>query len=417
MVERIAHGIYAGLDLGTTKICAVVIEVDAEGTRVTGVGTAPSEGLRRGVIVDVGKTVTSIRRAVDVAQTAAGVEIASVYAGVAGEHIGSLDSTGAVAVGGKHHEIGAGDRQRAIDAARTVAIPFDREVLHVLPQEYAVDDQRGIRDPVGMSGVRLEAAVHIVTGAVTSAQNVCKSIQRAGLEVADIILEPLASSRAVLTDDEKEMGVCLLDVGGGTADVAMFYQGGVRQTGVLALGGQNVTRDVALCLRTSWQVAERLKVDHGAAVVVEGGRDEPVDVPGVASRAATQVSRTELIAIIAARMEEIFELARARIDGSPFRDLLSAGVVLTGGGTLIDGATELAEAVFERPVRLAAPRGYGGFGEKVASPVYSTAVGLALLAADDDAGSGTRPRAVAGLAEGRFDSVAGRMREWFSNML
>lgn len=415
-------GIYVGLDLGTTKICAVIAEVSIDGTwRVIGVGTAPSDGLRRGVVVDVGKTVQSIARAVQGAQTEAGVEIRTVFAGIAGEHIGSLDSSGAIAVGGKRHEIGPGDRDRAIDAARTVAIPFDREVLHVLPQEFAVDDQRQIRDPVGMFGVRLEANVHIVTGAVTSVQNVCKSVQRAGLEVADIVLEPLASSRAVLTEDEREMGVCLVDVGGGTSDVALFFGGSVRRTAVIGVGGQSVTSDVAICLRTSWAQAERLKIAHGRVGAVDEESDARViDMSGGPGRPRADVSVAELTQIIEARMEELFVLVRQQIDASIYADLLSAGVVLTGGGALIPGVDELAERVFGRPVRIASPRGTPGIGERVANPVFATAVGLALLAADARAGGtvgSTGPAQDGGIAEGRFDSVAGRMREWFNTLL
>ena len=427
MVE--SSGIYVGLDLGTTKICAVIAEVALDGKwRIIGVGTAPSDGLRRGVVVDVGKTVQSIARAVGEAQTAAGVEVRAVYVGVAGEHIGSLDSSGAVAVSGKRHEIGIEDRARAIAAARTVAIPFDREVLHVLPQEFAVDDQRKIRDPVGMFGVRLEANVHIVTGAVTSVQNVCKSVQRAGLEVADIVLEPLASSRAVLTEDEKEMGVCLIDVGGGTSDVALFFQGSVRKTTVIGVGGQSVTNDIAICLRTSFAQAERLKVDVGRACLPADAEsaidDETLDMGRGPGRPRPQASRGDLIAIIEARLEELFLLVKKQIDASPFGELLSAGIVLTGGGVLIEGAEELAERVFQRPVRIAAPQTTPGIGECVASPIYSTAVGLALLATDGEAhtsgpASGTASGRANGhgLVEGRFDSVAGRMREWFNTLL
>lgn len=416
MVEN--PGVYVGLDLGTTKICAVIAEISIDGSwRIIGVGTAPSDGLRRGVVVDVGKTVQSITRAVQEAQTEAGVEIRTVYAGIAGEHIGSLDSSGAVAVGGKRHEISSVGRDRAIDAARTVAIPFDREVLHVLPQEFAVDDQRKIRDPVGMFGVRLEANVHIVTGAVTSVQNVCKSVQRAGLEVADIVLEPLASSRAVLTEDEREMGVCLVDVGGGTSDVALFFGGSVRKTAVIGVGGQSVTSDVAICLRTSWAQAERLKIASGTISPMDSdAAAETIDMTGGPGRPRADVSLGELAEIIEARMEELFVLVRKEVDASIYSELLSAGVVLTGGGALIPGADLLAERVFECPVRIASPQGTAGIGERVANPVYSTAVGLALLAADAQAGT-MGPAQGPGLVEGRFDSVAGRMREWFNTLL
>ena len=410
--------IYVGLDLGTTKICTVITEVSIDGKRrIIGVGTSSSEGLRRGVVVDVAKTVQSITCAVQEAQTAAGVEVSSVYVGIAGEHIGSLDSSGAVAVGGKRHEIGGEDRDRAVDVARTVAIPFDREVLHVLPQEFAVDERRCVRDPVGMFGIRLEANVHIVTGAVTSVQNVCKSVERAGLEVADIVLEPLASSRAVLTDDEREMGVCLVDVGGGTSDMALFFQGSVRKTAVIGVGGQSVTSDIAICMRTSWGQAERLKMEHGLALLSEldDAAEDAIDMsaPG---RPQASVSRFELTEIIEARMEELFRMVKKQVDTSPYGEMLSAGIVLTGGGALIEGAELLAERIFKRPVRLAAPKGTPGIGERVANPLYSTAVGLALMAADDVAAS-PGPYRGSGLVEGRFESVAGRMREWFNTLL
>jgi cell division protein FtsA len=412
MVERTT--IHAGLDLGTTKVCCVIAEADIDGERrIIGVGTAPSEGLRRGVVIDVGKTVQSIQRAVDEAQTAAGVELRAVTAGIAGEHIGSLDSSGAVAVEGRDHEVGPGDRERAVEAARTVAIPFDREVLHVLPQEFAVDDQRGVRDPVGMTGVRLHADVHIVTGAVTSVQNVCKSVQRAGLEVEDIVLEPLASSRCLIGEEERDVGVALIDVGGGTTDLALFHGGSVRRTAVIGVGGQSVTSDIAICLRTSWGQADRLKLEHGTARVPDEEDDQYLLVSTGPGRPRDPVSRGQLAAIVEARMEEIFRLVGEQIDGCPGGDRLGAGIVLTGGGALVEGAVELAERVLQRPVRLAAPAGTEGIGERVASPIYATAVGLAWMAAD---GTGdTRPRR--GLSEGRVDSVAGRMREWFEALL
>lgn len=412
MVERF----YAGLDLGTTKVCCIIVEVAADGERrIIGVGASPSDGLRRGVVVDVGKTVQSIRRAVEEAQTAAGVEVHRVVAGIAGEHIGCLDSSGAVAISGTDAQISVADRERAIEAARTVAIPFDREVLHVLPQQFAVDEQTGVRDPVGMFGVRLAADVHIVTGAVTSVQNVCKSVERAGLEVTDIVLEPLASSRAVLSEEEREMGVCLVDVGGGTTDMALFVDGSVRRTAVIGLGGQSATSDVAICLRTSWTQAERLKIEHGT-VLPPDNDDGQYLLTGTGPGAPRDpVSRTQLASIIEARMEELFELLRRQIDLSPCSHRLGAGVVLTGGGALIEGAQDLAERVLERPVRLAAPAPTVGIGERVASPMYATAVGLAWMAADQELAA-VESRHV-GLSEGRFDSVAGRMREWFQSLL
>ena len=412
-------GMVVGLDLGTTKICAVIAErSETGGLGIIGVGSSPSDGLRRGVVVDVEKTVQSIVKAVAEAQLMAGVEVNSVYAGIAGEHIGATNSRGVIAVGGIHEEIGESERDRVIESARAVAdVPIDREILHVLPQEFSIDDQRGIRDPIGMSGVRLEVEVHIVTGAVTSAQNICKSILRAGIEVRDIVLEPLASSQAVLEEDEREMGVCLLDVGGGTTDIAVFSQGTVRHTGVIGLGGQNVTNDVAVGLRTSWANAEAIKCDSGSALASLVGGDDAIEVPGIGDRPPKLIPRSELAEIIEPRMEELFSLAADRLISfgleCPFSaGLLSAGIVLTGGGALLQGAVELAERVFQVPVRLGIPTGFAGMTERVASPIYATALGLVLFGSENPiTGSGqARPN---GLTEGRFEQVLKRMKEWF----
>lgn len=411
-------GMVVGLDLGTTKICAVIAERTANSSlQISGVGNTPSDGLRRGVVVDVEKTVQSIKKAVEEAELMAGVEVSSVYAGIAGEHVGSLNSRGIIAAGGDDREISAADRDRVIEASRAVAIiPIDREVLHVLAQEFAVDEQRGIRDPVGMSGVRLEADVHIVTGAVTSAQNICKSILRAGIEVRDIVLEPLASSHAVLEEDEKEMGVCLVDVGGGTTDIALFYQGSVRHTGVIGLGGQNVTNDVAIGLRSSWPHAEKIKCDHGTALAGQVGAEEMIEVSGIAGRAANSVPRRTLGAIIEPRMEEIFTMVRRELERTAYAETLSAGIVLTGGGALLDGVIALAEQVFDRPVRLGMPRSFEGMAERVASPIYATALGLILFGAENRVSTNGRYKAN-GLSDGRFDMVLARMKEWFQTLI
>jgi cell division protein FtsA len=383
--------IAVGLDLGTTKICAVIAEQVEEGWNVIGVGNAPSEGLKRGVVVDVEGTVAGIRRALDEAQLMAGLDVEAVFAGIAGEHISSLNSRGVIGIGGRGAEIGPEDRARVIEAARAVAIPFDREVLHVLPQEFVVDDQRGIRDPVGMSGVRLETSVHIVTGAATAAQNITKSIERAGVGVRGLLLEPLASGRAVLQADEREMGVCLVDIGGGTTDVAFYTQGGVRHTAVIGIGGQNVTNDVALCLRTSMAHAELVKREFGMAVAAGIDPGEMVEMPGIAGRDARQVARGELAAIIEARMEEVFSMVAEQIVRSGAGQELGAGIVLTGGGALLEGVVELAESVLDMPVRLGAPSGLGGVGERVASPIYATALGLVLMGAETEGESGGTP--------------------------
>ncbi len=408
--------IVVGLDLGTTKICAIIAERGVEGqVKVIGVGNHPSEGLRRGVVVDVEKTVESIKKAVSEAELMAGVEIGSVYAGIAGEHVGSANSHGLIAVGGEGGEVSSVDRDRVIEAARAVAgIANDREILHILPQDFSVDEQRGIRNPVGMVGARLEVDVHIVTGAVTSAQNICKSVLRAGIEVRDIVLEPLASSYAVLEQEERDMGVCLVDVGGGTTDVALFTQGSIRHTNVIGLGGQNVTNDVAIGLRTSWSHAESIKCASGTALAERVEKGDMVEVPGVAGRAPHQVPRQMLAAIIQPRMEEVFALVRRELAGALYGRPLNAGIVLTGGGALLEGAVELAEQVFELPVRLGIPRGFTGMADSVTNPIYATALGLALFGVESqEPGSGHVVEGPEGLSEGKFDSVLTRMRHWF----
>jgi cell division protein FtsA len=408
--------IVVGLDLGTTKICAIIAERGVEGqVKVIGVGNHPSEGLRRGVVVDVEKTVESIKKAVGEAELMAGVEVGSVFAGIAGEHVGSANSHGLIAVGGEGGEVSSVDRERVIEAARAVAgIASDREILHLLPQDFSVDEQRGIRNPVGMVGARLEVDVHIVTGAVTSAQNICKSVLRAGIEVRDIVLEPLASSYAVLEQEERDMGVCLVDVGGGTTDVALFTQGSVRHTSVIGLGGQNVTNDVAIGLRTSWSHAESIKCASGTALAEQIEKGEMVEVPGVAGRAPRQVPRQMLAAIIEPRMEEVFALVRRELVGALYGRSLNAGIVLTGGGALLEGAVELAEKVFELPVRLGIPRGFTGMADSVTNPIYATALGLALFGVESqEPGSGRIVEGPNGLSDGKFESVLGRMKDWF----
>jgi cell division protein FtsA len=399
-----------GLDLGTTKVCVVIAELTAgDGLRIIGVGHTPSEGLRRGVVVDVEKTVQAISKAIHEAELMAGVRVDAVITGITGEHIDSRDSSGAIGVGGQKQEITVADRDRVIEAARAVAIPFDREVLHVLPQGFSVDDRRGIRDPVGMFGVRLETRVHIVTASVTSVKNICKSVQRADIEVSDVVLEPLASSRAVLGQEEREMGVCVVDVGGGTTDIAVFDQGSVRQTAVIGLGGQNVTSDIAICLRTGWPQAELIKCKHGAAREDAVQAEDMLEIAGISGRAPTTVSRAELAAIIEARMEEVFSLVYRELRRTPWSQSLGAGVVLTGGGCLIEGTVELAEQVLEMPVRLGVPRGnFRGLEDRVMDPAFSTAMGLVLTGVEgltaryDDHDLGNP----------RFEDVAGRMKGW-----
>src|SRR6185436_18690520 len=344
---------YVGLDIGTTKIsCIIADQNGGDEPRVVGVGNAPSEGLRRGVVVDLEKTVASIQRAVDEAERMAGVTVRAVTAGIAGDHIRSINSRGVIAVSRKDNEIGPADVDRVVEAAKPIAIPMDREIIHVIPQEFIVDDQNGIQDPVGMSGVRLEAEVHIITGAVTSAKNICRSIQRAGLKVFDLVLEP----------DERDLGVVLLDIGGGTTDVAVFFEGSIRHTAIIPFGGANVTNDIAIGLRTPIDKAEMIKIQYGCALAGLVSADQQVAVSGVGGRADREISRHVLASMIEPRMEEIFALANKEVKKNHFAELLGGGVVLTGGTSLMPGVVELAEQVFEMPVRLGVPGGLGGLG-------------------------------------------------------
>jgi cell division protein FtsA len=375
--------IVVGLDIGTTKVCAIIAETDGAAVKVAGVGVARSDGLRRGVVVTLDRTVESIRRSVEEAELMAGVEVRSVHAGIAGDHIRSVNSHGVIAVPRGGVEISRGDVARAVDAAKAVAIPADREVLHVLPQDFTVDDQRGIKDPTGMAGVRLEVDVHIVTGAVSSAQNLVKAIQRAGCAVADLVLEPLASAASALTDDERELGVVLVDVGGGTTDLALFHEGAVRHTSVIGLGGHNVTNDLAIGLRTPAREAERLKERHGAALARAVAADgDEIPVPGMASPEERRVSRQILAEIIQPRMEELFEHVQREIRKSAWADRIPAGVVLTGGAVNLQGTAMLAEEVLDVPVRIGYPMGVTGLTETIQDPRFATAVGLVLHGAD-----------------------------------
>lgn len=403
-----------GLDIGTTKIGAIIAEVNGDMTpTIIGVGTSPSEGLRRGVVVNLDKTVRSIQTAVEIAERMAGVQVNEVFAGIAGDHIRSINGRGVVAVAGQDNEISPYDVRRVIDAAKAVALPMDREILHILPQEFTVDDQHGIKDPVGMSGVRLEAEVHIVTGAITSAQNIYRSIGRAKINVMDLVLEPLASSYAVLSDDEKELGVIVMDLGGGTTDIAMFFEGCIRHTAVIGLGGKNVTNDIAIGLRTPVDQAEQIKIQHGCAVHSEKDREESIEVPDISGRPPRRISKSYLVDIIQPRMEEILSLAYREIKKSNYIHLMTSGLVLTGGGSLLKGTVELAEEIFDMPVRLGVPDGFSGLTDLVKSPIHATGVGLvhygihhkyevSELFGDDE--------------QGMFHWVIGRMRRWFSGV-
>lgn len=370
-----------GLDIGTSKVVAIVGEMTDEGTvEVVGMGSHPSKGMKKGVVINIESTVQSIQRAVDEAELMAGCQIHSVYVGIAGSHISSLNSHGIVAI--KEQEVAGQDLERVLDAARAVPIPADQKVLHVLPQEYVIDGQEGIKEPQGMSGVRLEAKVHVVTCAVNAAQNIEKCIRRCGLDVEDIILEQLASSYAVLTDDERELGVCLVDIGGGTTDIAIFTEGSIRHTGVIAMAGDQVTNDIAMGLRTPSQHAEEIKIRYACALRQLAGPDQTIKVPSVGDRPPRDLSRQSLAEIVEPRYDELFTLIQSELRHLGFEDLIPSGIVLTGGTAKMEGAAELAEEIFHMPVRVGYPQTVEGLAEVVRNPVYSTAVGLLLYGID-----------------------------------
>ncbi len=396
-----------GLDIGTTKICVVVGELSPEGVDVVGIGTSPSTGLRKGVVVNIEQTVQSIKKALEEAELMAGCEIRSVYAGIAGSHIKGFNSHGVIAV--KGGEVGPRDIERVIDAAKAVAIPLDREVIHILPQEFIVDDQRGIADPLGMAGVRLEVRVHIVTGAVTSAQNIIRSCHRAGLDVSDIVLESLASSKAVLTGEEREIGVALVDLGGGTTDLAIFANDSIKHTAVLALGGTNLTNDIAFGLRTPMASAEKIKIKYGCALAEMVPKDEVIEVMSVGGREPRRLSRQVLAEICEPRVEEMLALVDQELIRSGMKNLIGAGVVLTGGTALIEGIQELGEQIFNLPTRIGYPDKVGGLKDVVNSPMYATAVGLLMYGAEKE-GVEQRFRI---RDENVFNRILGRMRKWF----
>lgn len=363
-----------GLDIGTTKICAIVGEITDTGIHIIGFGSSPSHGLRKGMVINIESTVESISQAIDQAERQSGVEISQVITGIAGGHIKSFNSSGLVAI--KDGEIKQADVERVIEAAKAIAIPLDREVIHVIPQEYGVDDQWGIRDPIGMSGVRLECKVHMVTAAVTSAQNIIKCCNRAGLSVGEIVLEPIASAAACLTNDEKELGVCLVDIGGGTTDIAIFVGGSLVYTNVVAVGGNHLTNDVAVGLRTPQQEAEKVKIRHGTAVSANVGADETIEVPSVGGRKARAIPRRLLADILEPRFEEILALVRREIVKSGFEDRIACGVVLTGGTSMLENSVEAAEQILDMPAKLGVPINITGLVDIVNSPKYATGVGL-----------------------------------------
>lgn len=368
-----------GLDIGTSKVVAIVGQSKADGSmEIIGIGAQPSNGIKRGVVVDIEATVRSIQRAVEEAELMAGCEIHSVYVGIAGSHVSSSNSHGIVGI--RDREVLPTDVERVIDAAKAVALPADQRVLHVLPQEYVVDNQDGVREPAGMSGVRLEAHVHLVNCAMNAAQNIEKCVRRCNLQVESMILEQLASSHAVLTDDERELGVCLVDVGGGTTDIAIFTEGAIRHTANIAVAGDHVTNDIAMALRTPKQHADEIKTKYACALTAMVGAEETIKVPSVGDRPPRTLSRENLARVVEPRYEEIFSLVLAEIKRSGFHDMIPGGIVLTGGSSKMEGAVELAEEVFHMTVRQGIPREVAGLTDVVSNPIYSTSVGLLLYA-------------------------------------
>lgn len=405
--------VIVGLDLGTTKICAMVAEISGEHLDVVGLGVVPSKGLRRGVIVNIDEAVDAIRSAVHQAEVMSGYQIRNAFVGIAGGHIKGMNSNGVIAIS-RGHEITQADIDRAVDAARVVSISNDREVIHVIPQSFKVDDQEGIHNPIGMMGTRLEVEVHLVTGAIASAQNLIKSVEKAGLGVVDVMLEPIASGRAVLTDDETDLGVILIDMGGGTTDIAIYSNGSVRHTSVLALGSTQLTNDIAIGLRTPIAQAEELKCKFGRAILEGISPNEYLEVPGVGGRPARRMPRLALAEIIMPRMEEMLTLARREVQKGGLGDRMAGGLVLTGGGSKLAGVSELAERVFDLPVRIGLSTGLGGLKEVGADPAFSTGAGLLLLAMD----WGGPQASINKLTDGNlFKRLTERMKRWIDGLL
>jgi len=407
MTASSANNMIVGLDIGTSKVVAIVGELTPDGgIEVVGIGSHPARGMKKGVVVNIESTVHSIQRAIEEAELMAGCQIHSVYTGIAGNHIGSMNSHGIVAI--RDREVVQSDMDRVIDAAQAVAIPADQKVLHILPQEYIIDDQEGVKEPLGMSGVRLEAKVHLVTCAANAAQNIEKCVRRCGLEVDDVILEQLASSYAVLIEDEKELGVCMVDIGGGTTDIAVFVDGAIRHTAVIPIAGDQVTNDIAMALRTPTQYAEEIKIKYACALTQLAGPHETIKVPSVGDRPPRNLSRQALAEVVEPRYEELFTLIQAELRRSGYEELIAAGIVLTGGTAKMEGVVELAEEIFHMPVRLAAPQGVTGLAEIVKNPIYSTGVGLLLYAKRQLKEGGNEKR-----KNNKMTGLIGRMKDWF----
>jgi cell division protein FtsA len=402
-----AKNLIVGLDVGTSKIVAIVAEITPEKRlNIIGMGTQPSRGLKKGVVVNIEATMGSIQRVLEEAELMADCTIASVYVGIAGSHIRSLNSSGMVAI--KEKEVTQADIDRVIETAKAIAIPNDQQVLHILPQEFIVDGQEDVREPLGMSGVRLEVKVHIVTGAVSAVENITKCVRRCGLEVSDVMLQPLASALAVLNDDEKDLGVCLMDIGGGTTDLAVFTGGAIRHTAVIPIAGDQVTNDIAMTLRTPTKEAEELKIRHGCALRQLADPNDIIEVPGVGERGPRKLSRQMLAEVIEPRIEELYTLAQAELRRSGLEEMLSSGIVLTGGSAMLAGMVELGEEVFHLPVRIGVPAYVGGLADVVRSPRYATAVGLLLD------GREQYLRAELAREQGKgLGNVGEKMKQWF----
>lgn len=410
MAKKTEKNIIVGLDIGTSKVAAIVGEVNIDGdVEIVGLGQSPSRGLKKGVVVNLETTVNSIQRAVQEAELMAGSDISSVFVGIAGSHIQSLNSHGIVAISNK--EVSQSDVDRVIDSARAVAVPADQKILHVLPQEFVIDGQEGIKEPVGMSGIRLEAKVHIVTGGVSAAQNIVKCIERCGLQVEDIVLEQLASSMSVLTDDEKELGVCLVDIGGGTTDIAVFTHGSIRHTAVIPIAGDQVTNDIAVALRTPSVNAEEIKKKYACALTQLAKLEETLEVPSIGERAPRQISRQALAEIVEPRYEELILLIQAELRRTGFEDLIAAGVVFTGGSSKVPGLVELAEEIFHMPVRLGIPQFITGLVDVVRNPIYATGVGMVIYG-DKNRDPNVRNAALNSV-DSSGESIWAKMKSWF----
>ncbi len=395
-----------GIDIGTSKVVAMVGEATQDNKiNIIGLGSHPSQGLKKGVVVNIESTVQSIQRAVEEAETMAGCQIFSAFTGIAGSHIRSINSHGIVAI--RDREVTQIDVDRVIDAAKAVAIPADQKILHILPQEFIIDSQDSIREPIGMSGVRLEAKVHIVTGAVSAAQNIVKCLKRCGLIASDVVLEQFASSQSVLTDDEKELGVCMIDIGGGTTDIAIFLNGAIRYTGVIPIAGDQVTNDIAIALRIAARTAEEIKLKYACALQDLTDTNSTIDIPKMGDRPGRHVSKRALAEVVEARYEELFSLVAAEIRRSGLEDFIPAGIVLTGGASQVEGAVELAERIFKVPVRIGTPHNVIGLPDVINNPMYATSVGLLLY------GMQQRDQQRDALTQSSMKGVWSRMRNWF----